>query len=193
MNVEIDETVFDDFPSLRSKRCIYREFREEDARDFFKLRSNPAVMEFMDSVYINSEEEALLKVQSIRNDFRERNGINWVIVDQQTNEFAGYISFWRLMKEHVRAEIGYALIPKFWGKGIMLEAAKTVLDFGFETMKLHSVEANVNIQNQRSISLLNKLGFVKEAHFRENYLFEGKFLDSIIYSLLESDYEGSSN
>lgn len=188
MNLEIDETIFEDFPYLRSKRCIYREFRDEDAPDFYKLRSNPAVMEFMDSVYINSEEEALQKVRSIADDFKERRGVNWIIEDQQTGDFVGYIGFWRLIKEHVRAEIGYALSPKYWGKGMMLEAANTVLDFGFSGLKLHSVEANVNQENQRSISLLNKLGFVKEAHFRENYLFDGKFLDSIIYSLLETDF-----
>ena len=189
MNLKIDETIFDDFPVLRSKRCFYRQFQEKDAQAFFRLRSNPVVMEFMDSVYINSEEEALLKVKSIIDDFDQRNGINWVIIDKETDKFVGYIGFWRLMKEHVRAEIGYALSPAFWGKGIMYEAAKTVLEFGFETMKLHSVEANVNKGNQRSVSLLNKLGFLKEAHFRENYLFEGKFLDSIIYSLLETDFD----
>lgn len=188
MNFEINESVFEDFPVLRSNRFIYREFEAKDAADFFLLRSNPVVMEFMDSVYINTEAEALAKIKSIQDDFKAGNGINWVIVDKQTEQFAGYICFWRLMKEHVRAEIGYALAPRFWGKGVMFEAAETILDFGFNTMHLHSVEANVNIDNNRSISLLNRLGFVKEAHFRENYFFEGKFLDSIIYSILETDF-----
>jgi ribosomal-protein-alanine N-acetyltransferase len=51
-------------------------------------------------------------------------------------------------------------------------------------MKLHSVEANVNPANNSSIKLLKKNKFVKEAHYKENYFYDGKFLDSAVYSLL---------
>ena len=89
-----------------------------------------------------------------------------------------------MQKEHYRSEIGYALNPLFQGKGIMQEAMQAIIQYGFEIMKLHSVEANVNPANEASMRLLEKNGFVKEAYFRENYYFDGKFLDSVIYSLL---------
>ena len=66
----------------------------------------------------------------------------------------------------------------------MDEAMKGVLQYGFETMKLHSVEANVNPGNNASTKVLEKNGFVKEAYFKENYYYNGKFIDSAIYSLL---------
>jgi len=188
MNYQINNSVFDQFPVLQSERLLFRSFEPTDAPDLMKLRSNPQVMEFVDSVYITSEKEAFEKILRLLNDFTDREGINWVIADKNTHQFMGYIGFWRLIKEHVRAEIGYALSPEFWGQGYMYEAAVTILNFGFKKFALHSVEANVNIDNQRSISLLKKLGFVKEAHFRENYLFKCKFLDSIIFSLLETDF-----
>ncbi|MFM7401569.1 MAG: GNAT family N-acetyltransferase, partial [Bacteroidota bacterium] len=53
----------------------------------------------------------------------------------------------------------------------------------------HSVEANVNPGNKRSILLLERCGFVREAYFRENYYFEGKFLDTAVYSLLSADFK----
>jgi len=56
-------------------------------------------------------------------------------------------------------------------------------------MKLHSIEANVNPLNEKSKKVLERVGFKKEAYFRENYLFDGKFLDSVIYSLLEKDLQ----
>ena len=62
-----------------------------------------------------------------------------------------------------------------------------IVRFGFNEMKLHSIEANVNPENERSKKVLEKIGFKKEAYFRENYLFDNKFLDSIIYSMLEKD------
>ena len=92
-----------------------------------------------------------------------------------------------MIPEHCRAEIGYALKPEYWWKGYMYETISRMLRFGFENMKLHSIEANVNPANARSKKLLEKIGFKKEAYFRENYLFDNKFLDSIIYSLLEID------
>lgn len=101
--------------------------------------------------------------------------------------YIGYFGFWRIEKEHCRAEIGYALNPEFWGNGYMLETMNRLIDFGFNNLKIHSIEANVNQENLSSIRLLEKLNFKKEAHFRENYLFDGKFIDSIIYSLLETD------
>jgi ribosomal-protein-alanine N-acetyltransferase len=102
------------------------------------------------------------------------------------NEFKliGNIGIWRIEKEHHRAEIGYALHPSHQGKGIMQEALKAVLDYGFHMMKLHSMEANVNPDNAASIKLLERANFVREAYFKENYFFDGKYLDSAIYSLI---------
>jgi ribosomal-protein-alanine N-acetyltransferase len=69
----------------------------------------------------------------------------------------------------------------------MSETLKILIDFGFNDLRIHSIEANVNPKNEKSVQLLEKLNFKKEAYFRENYFFNGKFVDSIIYSLLESD------
>jgi [ribosomal protein S5]-alanine N-acetyltransferase len=87
-------------------------------------------------------------------------------------------------KEHYRAEIGYLLHGSLHGKGVMTEAMRAVLDFGFNTMQLHSVEAVVDPENAASIGLLQKAGFVREGYYRESFFFEGKFLDTAVYSLL---------
>ena len=84
-----------------------------------------------------------------------------------------------------RAEIGYRLHPAQHGKGIMNEALKAVLDYGFNVMNLHSVEANTNPGNKESISLLERNGFIREGYFKENYFYDGKFLDSAVYSLVK--------
>jgi ribosomal-protein-alanine N-acetyltransferase len=66
----------------------------------------------------------------------------------------------------------------------MQEAMRVVLDYGFKEMNLHSVEANVNPSNTRSIQLLERNGFVREAYHREDYYYNGHFLDSAIYSFI---------
>ncbi len=92
-----------------------------------------------------------------------------------------------MIRNNVRAEIGYAMKPEYWGKGYIQEALIKVIYFGFNEFCLHSIEANVNPDNASSIKLLEKCGFKKEAYFKEDYFYNGKFLDSVIYSLLETD------
>ena len=96
----------------------------------------------------------------------------------------GYIGFWRIMKEHHRAEIGYALHPDLWGQGLMSEAVAATLHYGFQKMKLHSVEAGVKPDNTASIHVLERSGFILEGHFKQNYCLNGVFVDSMVYSLL---------
>ena len=76
------------------------------------------------------------------------------------------------------------LLPEHQGKGIISEAIKEVVNYGFEVMKLHSIEAIIDPKNFGSEKVLQKNGFVKEAHLKENEYYEGRFLDTVIYSLL---------
>ncbi len=190
MNKVIDTKVFDEFPELQSDRLVYREFKLSDARDLFFIRSNNEVMNYMDTAKHQTVRDSENMIGFIHESFKEKKGINWVIVDRETNEFVGYFGFWRLMPESCRAEIGYALKPEYWGKGLMTESFKTLVDFAFNDLKVHSIEANVNPQNVSSMKVLEKAGFKKEAYFRENYLYNGEFIDSIIYSILETDVRG---
>jgi len=159
----------------------------DDAKDLFLLRSNDDVMRFMDVIRFESIDDAEKMVQTVEESYNKETGINWGIVEKLSNSFIGYFGFWRMIPEHCRAEIGYALKPEYWGKGYMYETLNKMVRFGFNEMKLHSIEANVNPANEKSKKVLEKIGFKQEAYFRENYLFNGNFLDSVIYSLLEKD------
>ena len=66
----------------------------------------------------------------------------------------------------------------------MNDALQAVINYRFKSIKLHSIEANVNPANPPSIKLLEKTVFMREGYFKENYYYNGKFLDSAIYSLL---------
>ena len=112
----------------------------------------------------------------------------WAIIFEPTNELAGTIAFYKIQPENFRAEIGYMLFPKFWGKGLMSKCIKLVLDFGFNELNFHSVEAHINPENEGSRKILQKFGFVSEAYFRENFFYNGEFLDSEVFSLLKSEY-----
>jgi [ribosomal protein S5]-alanine N-acetyltransferase len=187
MNKKINEKIFNEFPELESERLIFRKFEKADKHALFSIRSDQSVMNFMDSPKHVSIQDSISMIEDINISFYEKTGINWAIIKKSSNEFIGYFGFWRLIKQHCRAEIGYTLKPEFSGKGFMKEAFDKLIDFGFNNLQVHSIEANVNPKNIKSIRLLEKKGFRKEAHFRENYFFEGNFLDSFIYCLIETD------
>jgi Acetyltransferases, including N-acetylases of ribosomal proteins len=187
MNLKVNLKVFDKFPLLESERLYYRNLTIRSAQDLYAMRCNDKVMEFMDAYKFTSVNEAVKLIASLNESFQNKQGINWRLVDKNSNSMIGYIGYWRLMPNHGRAEIGYALKPEFWGQGYMTEALLRIIKFGFGELKLHSIEANVNPKNHRSIRLLVNAGFMQEAYFKENFLFDGKFLDSSIFSLLEDD------
>ena len=187
MKIEIDKTIYKVFPELESKRLLFRNLLLSDSKELFLIRSDEDVMRFMDISRMESINDSEKWIQTVWEDFKNKNGITWGIIDKSSNRFVGYFGFWRMIPEHCRAEIGYALNPKYWSNGYMTETLKTLVEYGFSKIKLHSIEANVNPDNKSSIKLLEKIGFKKEAYFRENYLFNNKFYDSIIYSLLEKD------
>ncbi len=174
---------FSPFPILHTERLLLRNITTDDVRAMYDMRSNEAVRKFLDQPKKTFEETEKL-VAEIISGIEKNENILWVLSPKGTNEFIGSIGFWRMQPEHHRAEIGYGMVPKYWGSGLMTEAAKAVFKYGFEEMKLHSVEANVNPKNLPSRKLLEKCGFVQEAYFRENYYYDGKFIDSAIYSLL---------
>ncbi|HET9825250.1 MAG TPA: GNAT family N-acetyltransferase [Chitinophagaceae bacterium] len=175
---------FHPFPNISTERLALRKISEDDMEEIYFLRSDRQVLQFLDRDPIRSIDDATQWIQMIDEGIRTNQYIAWAITLKNEQKLIGTISFWNVKKEHHRAEIGYALHPLFQGKGLMQEAMTPVLDYGFKQMKLHSVEANVNPNNVASIKLLEKNNFVREAYHKENYYYNGKFLDSAIYSLL---------
>lgn len=146
-------------------------------------------MEYLDRPHLKDMEEASAYIHKLEESYEQNDGINWMITLTGEDRVIGTIGFWRFDKPNHRTEIGYMLLPEYWGKGIATEAMHVVLQFAFNVLKCHSIEANVNPENEASKNLLLKMGFQQEAYFRENYYYDGKFLDSAIFSLLEKDFK----
>ena len=178
------EINLDPFPILSTERLTLREINKEDVEEIFFLRSDKQVLQFLDREPASSVNEAIEWIQMINESTKKNEVVTWAIALKNEPGLIGTITFWNIKKEHYRAEIGYALHPALQGKGLMQEAMTAVLDYAFKTLKLHSVEANVNPGNLASIKLLEKNHFVREAYHRENYYYNSRFLDSAIYSLI---------
>ncbi len=183
--LQIDSSIFQE---LTTKRLIMSKVREEDVNEIFYQRSDETMMKYLDKKPCQTIEEALNWIRLLEDLQLQGASFSWALRLKEADKLIGTFNFWNIRKEHYRSEIGYTLHPNYQGKGLMLEALTAALDFGFSTLCFHSVEANVNPANLKSIKLLESSNFVKEAHFKENYYYDGKFLDSAIYSLLASKH-----
>ena len=175
---------FDPFPILSTERLLLRRIEESDVNEIFILRSDKRVMQFIERRSAKSIEEALLFIQNINDLIKNNDAIQWAIIFNNDPKLIGTICIWNISKEHHRGEIGYVLHTDAHGKGIMQEALKAVINFGFKILKLHSIEAGVNPDNIPSIKLLERNKFTREGYFKENIFFDGKFFDTVVYSLL---------
>lgn len=176
---------FTPFPNVETERLILDRITENDLKEIFELRSNPETMKYIPRPLVKNHEEALEHFKMIDAKIEDNTGINWGIRLKNNPKLLGIIGYYRLQPENYRAEIGYMILPEYHGKGIVPEAVKRLIQFGFEDLKLHSIEAVIDPDNYASEQVLQKCGFVKEAHLKEADFWEGKFLDKVIYSLLE--------
>ena len=175
---------FSPFPNLETERLILRRVNATDIKQIFALRSNPETMKYIPRPLLKTAEDAMEHIAMINTKIETNEGINWAITLKGNPKLIGVIGHYRIKPEHYRAEIGYMLLPEYHGKGIVSEAVKEAVNYGFSVMKLHSIEAILDPENHGSAKVLEKNGFVKEAHLKENEFFEGRFLDTVIYSIL---------
>jgi ribosomal-protein-alanine N-acetyltransferase len=175
---------FAPFPNLETERLSLRRADKNDASPILELRSNVETMKYIPRPLLKSTEDALEHIAMIDAKIENSEGINWAITLKNDSKLIGIIGFYRIKPEHFRAEIGYMLLPTFSGNGIISEAINEVVNYGFNEMHLHSVEGIIDPNNLGSAKVLQKNGFIKEAHLKENEFYEGRFLDTVIYSRL---------
>jgi len=173
------------FPVIKTERLLLRRVTANDAETILALRSNDEVMKYIPRPYLKTKEDALELIAMFDDKIENGIGINWGITFlNEPERIIGIIGHYRMKPEHYRAEVGYMLFPEYNGKGIVSEALQKIVEYGFKDMKLHSIEAILDPENKASEKVLLKNGFVKEAHFIENEFYEGRFLDTMIYSKL---------
>lgn len=174
------------FKELTTGRLALRKLRLSDDKELYAIRSNDGVNKYLERNPAASIDEAQAFIKKI-NDGIDNNGwIYWAITLKDKDELIGTICIWNISLEEAKGEIGYELMPQFQGRGFMSEAIKKVIDFGFNDLKLKSLEAFTHKENLPSIKLLER------NKFKRNYLFEQKHKEElrkrniIIYSRTNS-------
>lgn len=159
-----------------------------DAPRLFEMRSDPRVMAFIPRPMSRSVEDAEALVRTIEADIDAQRSLIWAMAEKvRPEDLIGTVGFHRTAHADRRSELGYAMLPAYWGRGLMSEAVAAVIPHGFDVLGFHRISAITDPRNAASNALLLRHGFKQEGHLREDLLHEGRFLDSLIFGLLRSD------
>jgi [ribosomal protein S5]-alanine N-acetyltransferase len=177
-------------PTLRGAQVILRELRASDAPSLFALLTTEEVARFISPP--PSSVEGFERF------------ISWTLRQRAEGTYAcfavtvtGYdtaIGIFQVRSTEPgfgTAEWGFAIGSGFWGTGLFQQGAELVLDFAFDTLGVHRLEARAAVKNGRGNRALQKLGAVPECRLRNSFLKDGKYLDQMLYAMLDTDWRGS--
>jgi len=173
--------------TITTERLYLSPFQEEDARDFYDYAKNPNVGPIAGWAPHKNVEDTLQIMKEIF-----MHPYAWTIRLKGQEKMIGAIA---LEHDKYRSsarskEIGYSLAEEYWGRGIMTEAAKAVIKFGFEELNLEVIGICTGQINKRSQRVIEKCGFQYEGTIRKTYqVYDGSLRDSLVFSMLREEYE----
>ncbi|KPU44814.1 putative ribosomal N-acetyltransferase YdaF [Oxobacter pfennigii] len=173
---------FTPFPVLITERLNLRQIVIEDMDEFFILKSDERLLKYYNAKP-KTYEESRRKLLVLNDDIGKNESITWGITFKNENKLIGSICFWNISRNESKAEVGYELMVDWQGKGIMQEAIKAVIKYGFKDMRLSIIEAVPDPGNSKSVKLLERNNFLKGESFYETDPSDGKVLERSIYSL----------
>ncbi len=174
-------------PKIFTERLVLRKIDvDKDLIDFFTIRSNRDAMRHIPRPVATDHSEVLLLINEGNAAYERGDMLSLAITLKDTDKFIGAVGFYRVDWDNHRTEIGYILNPEYSGKGYMHEACTALVQFAFDEVGFHSLEAVIEADNTKSIKVIEKLGFTREAYFKEKGFSNNKYIDLTVYSLLNT-------
>lgn len=174
--------------NIETERLILKGLTPQDMTFIFDHYSKEEVMKTLGH---SNEDEFEKEAHKQRNGYAayNRTFLLFLLIDKSTEKIIGRCGLHNWNLDHKRAEIGYHLAnDSFKRKGFMSEAVHAVISYGFNELKLHRIEALVGSTNIPSLKILEKHHFIREGLLREHYLVDGVYEDSVLFSILQSEY-----
>lgn len=175
---------------IETKRLIIRPITLEDKNKIFEYRSDSETNKYQSWIpkTIDDVETFIGKISKLFNE--PGTWFQFVIIEKESKKITGDLGIHFIDSEQV--EIGCTLNKVFQNKGYATESVKRVIDFLFKDLKKHRIITSIDPDNKNSVRLVERIGFRKEAHFIESLLINGKWVDDLIYALIEKDWNKKS-
>ncbi len=171
---------------LQTERLILRQIEETDAESILNYRSDSETNKYQGWIpqTISDVKDFLSKISSEIN--VAHTWYQFIIIETNNSSIIGDIGIHFIDEE--QAEIGCTLAKQYHGKGYATEALNSVIDYLFKQLNKHRIIGSIDPNNISSIALVERLGFRKEAHFKESLFLNGVWVDDIVYAILKKEW-----
>lgn len=175
--------------NLKTQRLNLRPISEKDIENIHKLHSLPETDRFNTLGIPKDVNETKIIVDKwiSENNLENNKSYTFAIELIENQEFIGLIGINLGKEKYKNAEVWFKFDSAFWNKGFATESLRMIIDFGFETLQLHRIEAGCAIENIGSISVLEKVGMFREAHTRKLLPLKSGWSDNYGYAILSTD------
>lgn len=174
---------------LETERLILRRFDESDTPALAEILADPEVTRNL-LVSPMTTTKDVRRLIARRNEALDKGeAYPLAVVIKESGALAGVCMLKDVSRDHLHAELVYYLGKEHWGKGYMTEAARRMLQFGFEELGLERIEVGCFARNEASARVIEKLGFTYEGRFRHRYMKDSEFLDELRFGMIREDWE----
>ena len=169
--------LFEPFPELKTAKLELLKPTVKEWPGIVYLRSDPEVNRYVKRPLAETREKAIEFIEKALGNIENDHLVMWFIYAKAESEMIGTICLWNISEDRKTAEVGFDLKPAYHNKGLMNEALKIVIDYGFSSLSLELIEAFTSKMNESSKKLLIKNNFSlnkvrKDPENAENIIFE---------------------
>nr|WP_202819777.1 GNAT family N-acetyltransferase [Thaumasiovibrio subtropicus] len=172
---------------IETDRFSLRLPESQDDRALFAIFSDPVVMKYWNTPPWQGLHDATAFIESCRQALESNETLTYVILERKTKQLIGKCMLFAYDGESKRAEIGFGVAKPYWGKGVIQEVGEALIQFGFNTLGLRRIEAEIDPDNVGSANALSRLGFTQEGLLRARWEVNGVVSDSALYGRLVTD------
>ncbi|HEX3021875.1 MAG TPA: GNAT family protein [Lachnospiraceae bacterium] len=168
--------------NITTDRLILRNFSRDDIDAALAYLGDADTMYYIEDPF-NYEQAK----EFVERNIDEENALVYALIEKKTEKIIGHMIFHEYNYDQIY-ELGFIIKSEYQGKGYGYEIGKALLDYGFHVLNLHKIIAETIEGNNKSISLIEKLGFTKEATLRKQNYDHNQWVDEYHFGLLKSDY-----
>ncbi len=174
---------------IETARTELRLIELTDLESIHKLHSLPETDEFNTlGIPENIEKtKSIIEPWISENQVKDIKNYTFIIEQKETEKFIGLFGLKLSSAKYNRGEVWYKLHSDLWNKGYATEVLKMIIDYGFDTLGLHRIEAGCAVENVASIKVLEKVGMIREGRGRRVLPLKSGWADNFTYSILETD------
>lgn len=181
------------FPVIETERLVIKPLAIDDADSLLEIFSDLEVMRYWNTAPWTTIQDSLDFINESNDSMQRQESLILGVYLKSTGDLVGKCMLFSYDRGSKRAEIGFGLGRSCWGKGYINEAGEALIQYGFSSLGLRRIEAEIDPDNQSSANALEKLGFSREGLLRQRWEVNGIVSDSAMYGRLISDRPGKHN